>query len=318
MAIITGTKGVDFLVGTGGDDIFFDGDGNDMIMAGDGWDTIYAGKGADNINGGNGVDTIVYSSSDAAVNVNLATHIGHGGFAEGDFITNVENLVGSQFDDTLIGNFDDNTLNGGDGDDTIHGGGGKDTLIGGGGRDTLYSDNSLADFDGGTGIDTADFSGRTALSPYYSHAGGVYVDLSNGVVEYDGGGHHQFGQFGTIVHVENVNGTNYSDTLIGDYDSNVLMGNAGNDVLTGLGGNDKFAYALHNGVVDFGNDYITDFQIGQDRIQMDHNIFGNFAIVQQHMQQMGSDVVISFDANDTITLHNVAMANLHATDFVFV
>jgi Ca2+-binding RTX toxin-like protein len=317
MAFIFGTKNADILVGSGNDDLILDGDGNDVIAAGDGNDLILAGKGGDIISGGDGTDTITYAASDAGVTVNLATHIGHGGYAEGDFIIEVENVLGSQFGDTLIGDSNDNTLSGGDGNDVIHGGGGHDTLIGGNGNDTLYADNGYADFNGGADTDTVDFSGRTQ-SGYYYHAGGVYVNLAYQMVEYNGPYFHEWGPKGSIVDVENVNGTNFSDTIIGNWKDNVLAGNAGNDTLTGLDGNDTFVYGRHNGTVDFGNDTITDFSAGHDHLQIDHTIFANFADVQQHMQQVGNDVVITYDGNDSITLHNVVMANLHASDFVFV
>ena len=82
--------------------------------------------------------------------------------------------------------------------------------------------------------------------------------------------------------------------------------------------NDMFSWARSNGVVNFGNDTIADFAAGQDHLQIDHTIFGNFAAVQQHMQQVGGDVVITYDANNSITLHDAVMANLHASDFLFV
>jgi Ca2+-binding RTX toxin-like protein len=318
MAIIIGTKFKDLLVGTSTDDTIFDMDGNDTIIAGDGNDAIFAGNGGDFISGGDGIDTLHYGASDAAVNVNLATHVGHGGYAEGDVIFEIENLIGSTFGDTLIGDSNANTIDGGDGNDIIHGGGGLDMLKGGDGNDTLYSDNSIASFYGGADIDTVDFAGRT-VSPYYYHQpGGVYVNLLHHIVDYDGPFHHEWGPEGTIFGVENVNGTNYADTLIGDYGNNVLAGNGGNDTLAGGFGNDTFNFARTNGVVDFGNDTITDFAAGTDHLQIDHAIFGNFADVQQHMQQVGDDVVITYDASDSITLHNVQVANLHANDFLFV
>jgi len=186
MALIIGTKFNDILVGTNSDDTIFDMDGNDTIVAGGGNDAIFAGKGGDWISGGDGVDTLHYGLSDAAVNVNLATHVGHGGYAEGDVIFEVENLVGSSFNDTLIGDSNANTINGGDGNDVIHGGGGLDTLIGGVGNDTLYSDSSIASFNGGDDIDTVDFSGRTESPYHYYHPAGVYVNLLHHVVGYDG------------------------------------------------------------------------------------------------------------------------------------
>jgi serralysin len=321
MALIVGTKIKDILVGTSSDDTIFDMDGDDTIIAGDGNDVIFAGKGGDFISGGDGIDTIHYGSSDKAVNVNLATHIGHGGYAEGDVIFAVENLIGSKFGDMLTGDSNANTIDGGDGNDIIHGGGGLDILKGGDGNDTLYSDNSLASFFGGGDTDTADFSGRTMPEDRYGyphHAGGVYVNLVLHVVDYGGPFPHEWDPQGTISGVENVNGTKYADTIIGDHANNVLNGNGGNDTLTGGYGNDTFVFTRTNGVVDFGNDTVSDFAAGTDHLQIDHAVFGNFGDVQQHMQQVGGDVVITYDANNSITLHGVQMANLHANDFLFV
>lgn len=70
--------------------------------------------------------------------------------------------------------------------------------------------------------------------------------------------------------------------------------------------------------MDFGHDTISDFAPGQDHLQIDHTIFGNFASLQQHMQQVGGDVVITYDANNSIVLHDAVMANVHASDFLFM
>ena len=51
--------------------------------------------------------------------MSLATGIGTGGDAEGDPLTNIENLTGSNFDDTLEGNAGNNSLVGGVGIDTV-------------------------------------------------------------------------------------------------------------------------------------------------------------------------------------------------------
>lgn len=316
MALILGTNNHDILVGTSTDDTIFDLGGNDIIAAGKGNDTIFAGDGADFISGGDGIDTLHYGASDAAVNVNLATHVGHGGDAEGDFIFEVENLIGSKFSDTLVGDANDNTIDGGAGNDIIHGGGGHDMLKGGTGNDTLFSDGSMASFDGGADTDTVDFSGRQI--PSYYHPSGVYVNLAFQVVDYNGQYFHDWDPKSTIVNVENVAGTNDNDTLIGDSKNNVLTGNGGHDTLTGNLGADTFVFASNNGTVNFGHDTITDFKAGEDHLQIDHGIFKDFGAVQQHMQQVGNDVIITYDGNDTITLHDVTMANLHASDFIFV
>ena len=49
-----------------------------------------------------------------------------GGDAEGDTLTNIENLIGSDFNDYLAGDGGDNRLTGGAGQDTLDGGGGVD------------------------------------------------------------------------------------------------------------------------------------------------------------------------------------------------
>ncbi len=62
-----------------------------------------------------------------------------------DTLTGIENLVGSNFNDTLTGDGASNRINGGLGHDVLNGGGGDDLLIGGLGNNTLT---------GGSGADT--------------------------------------------------------------------------------------------------------------------------------------------------------------------
>ena len=66
-------------------------------------------------------------------------------------------------------------------------------------------------------------------------------------------------------------------------------------------------------------DVITDFKPNEDVIQFDHALFADFAAVQSHAANDGlGNTVITFDANDTITLQAVTVAQLHANDFLFV
>ncbi len=62
-----------------------------------------------------------------------------------DTLTGIENLTGSNFNDSLMGNNNSNIINGGLGNDVLNGGGGDDFLIGGLGNNTLT---------GGSGADT--------------------------------------------------------------------------------------------------------------------------------------------------------------------
>ncbi len=66
-----------------------------------------------------GTDTATYAASAAGVNVSLTTGLGSGGDAQGDTLYEIENLTGSNFDDTLEGNGAINVLNGGLGIDTL-------------------------------------------------------------------------------------------------------------------------------------------------------------------------------------------------------
>ena len=144
-----------------------------IVNAGDGDDTIHGAAGADIIDGGSGTrDRVVYDLSNDAVSVNLATGQGDMGFARGDTYTNIEDVFGSDYDDTLIGDANNNVLSGGRGNDTLQGGNGNDTLVGGGGADSLFggAGNDLLRLDwssinyrldGGAGTDTINLGGTS-------------------------------------------------------------------------------------------------------------------------------------------------------------
>jgi Ca2+-binding RTX toxin-like protein len=95
------------------------------------------GAGNDVLNGGAGVDTVDYSRSASGVNVQITALANaaitqsnvNNGDAAGDRLVNVENLIGSAFDDHLKGSAASNTLISGSGADTLRGGGGDDLLI---------------------------------------------------------------------------------------------------------------------------------------------------------------------------------------------
>ena len=81
---------------------------------------LIGGAGADTMDGGGGVDTASYAASTSGVAVSLMTgNSESGGDAEGDRLFNIENLTGSNFDDTLEGNAGNNMLVGGVGIDTV-------------------------------------------------------------------------------------------------------------------------------------------------------------------------------------------------------
>ncbi|MCB1493370.1 MAG: proprotein convertase P-domain-containing protein, partial [Rhodobiaceae bacterium] len=138
--------------GTGDDTIYGDG-GNDTLLGGIGFDTIIGGLGGDAIDGGTGNDTASYAGSSAGVNVQLQYHVATGGDANGDTLTSIERLTGSDHDDTLYGDPGANIIRGGDGSDHIKGLAGADNLYGDLGDDWLYVDSFDNAALGGGGID---------------------------------------------------------------------------------------------------------------------------------------------------------------------
>ena len=154
---LLGQKGRDKLKGGDGDDTLKGGKGKDKVKGNDGDDLLSGGKGKDVIHGGSGVDTLTYESSNGKVKINLGKAKQKGGDAEGDKLKSIENVTGSDGNDTLVGDGGANVLDGGKGRDKLLGKGGADTLIGGEGNDkfyfkTGYGQDTIADFGSGDRI----------------------------------------------------------------------------------------------------------------------------------------------------------------------
>lgn len=141
---ITGDANNNVIMSGAGNDIIDAGNGNDVIRAGIGDDTINGGYGNDTIDGSAGSDTVSYMGV-GAVTVDLNKTIAQDTKGAGaDTLTNIENISGSLFADTLIGNGLNNVLNGREGNDTLNGGAGKDVLIGELGKDTIILTEATA------------------------------------------------------------------------------------------------------------------------------------------------------------------------------
>ena len=263
---ISAGGGNDYLSGGIGNDVLFGEDGNDTIYAGAGDDQQYGGTGndylmgsagADVMDGGEGGDYAYYSSSASAVQVDLSTGLGAGGDAEGDSLSNIENISGSSFDDSLSGDQNANYLMGNAGDDELFGGEGNDALYGGADNDQLFGDAGSDSLIGGAGADQLDGGDGSDTAYYSSSSAGVVVDLNSGVAS---GGD---AEGDTLISIEHVSGSGFDDTLTGDDTANYLMGNSGNDVLAGNGGND----GLYGGG---GNDQLSG-GAGNDTLYGDSN-----------------------------------------------
>ncbi len=231
-------SGVENLIGSVlGDTLIGDNNAN-RLDGSDGNDLLNGDGGADRLVGGAGNDTVTYMTSLAAVQVNLGTGIGHGGRAEGDTLSGIENLIGSVLGDTLIGDNNANRLDGGAGNDLLNGDGGADQLVGGAGNDTVTYATPLA---------------------------AVQVNLATGI------GHGGRAEGDTLSGIENLIGTALSDTLVGNTAANRLDGGLGNDRLTGGSGADTFAFTTAPSASNV--DTITDMTVGSDLISLASSIY---------------------------------------------
>jgi 20S proteasome alpha/beta subunit len=109
-----------------------------------------------------------------------------------------------------------------------------------------------------------------------------------------------------------LNGSSGGQTLTAGNNPTTLIGGPG-DTLNGGAAADNFVFKS-----DFGSNTVNNFTPGTDTLQFSQSMFANAATVLGDAQQVGSDVVIAHDALDVVTLHNVPLANLHASDFHLV
>lgn len=254
------TSIVDSIWGGPGNDTLTGGGGNSFIAGGKGNDVLYGGKGNDRLAGELGNDTLVGGSGDDRYLFDPDVQLGTDTIREGSFLGyqgndtldfhrsntgvtidlekadyqrvnknlelklgsgfSVENVVGSNADDTIYGSRLNNRIVGRGGNDRLHGGGGNDTFV----FDTDYA-NGVDFVFGGSGADTLDFSqtGREA----------VWVDLSRSAQSIN-----RNLQFRSLWGVENVIGGAQDDHIRGDNWSNELSGGEGDDTILGMGGDD--------------------------------------------------------------------------------
>lgn len=257
---ITGIRNLD---GTSFDDVLT-GDGQANMLTGfDGADRLTGGLGDDALSGGNGSDTADYSSSSAAVTVDLQQITQDTVGAGTDTLLGFENLTGGSAADALSGDGGPNAIRGLAGNDVMDGRGGDDGLDGGTGTDTVSLESAVTgtsiDLDtersSGNGTDSLVSFESAIGSPFddvlvgtdaantldgalgedtvdYSNSlGGVTLNLQTNSVTGAGG-------TDTMAEIENAVGSVYDDTLVGNTRPNGLQGAAGDDTLNGAGAND--------------------------------------------------------------------------------
>lgn len=154
---LRGAENADTLIGGEGNDSLAGAKGMDSIDGGEGDDTLSGGVGIDILIGGNGIDRADYSLATDAVTVKL-TIVGTPQLVSllqsTDSLSGIEQVVGSNLDDSLGGDLQANLLAGLLGNDTMAGNEGFDTLDGGEGNDILAGGNNADSLIGGPGNDT--------------------------------------------------------------------------------------------------------------------------------------------------------------------
>ncbi len=209
-----------------------------------------------------------------------------------DTLVSIENVTGSDFNDTLTGDEGDNLLSGGDGDDFFFATGGEDTIDGGDGSDTL----SFADFE-------------TTVT----------VDLGLGVTVFgDGTG-------GFVSGIENLVGSAGNDTFFeGSGDGPVTFyGGAGDDLLvvssddtdtlTGGAGSDTFQFNTLE-----GEKFVTDFEGGADTLAF-FDLLGETTAedVLATAVTDGPDTILNFESLSVI-LVATDISEISADDITFI
>lgn len=268
------------LTGTAGHDQINGGLGADTLGGAAGNDTLRGDDGNDTLSGGEGDDTLLGDRGN-------------------------DTLRGEGGDDGLQGHAGADVLEGGDGHDVLSGGADNDILKGETGRDWLHGDGGDDRLEGGTQNDRA--------------FGGLGADTLLG-----GGGRDRLFGEGDADRMEGGAG---NDMLRGGQADDVLSGNAGDDRLGGGGGRDRLTGGngddvmtgggardvfVFNGRRDQGDDTVTDFEDGRDRIEVAGLSFADVTVTG------GADALVTLDGLTTITLTGVAAAQIGAADFDFV
>lgn len=142
-------------------------------------------------------------------------------------------IRGTESADVLNGGAGDDVIYGFGGNDTLKGGAGDDVLAGNDGNDILQGGDGDDYIQGGAGNDTIDGGAGNDWAGYDDATAGVKVDLNiTGAQNTDGSGTDK------LTGIENLHGSAFNDTLIGDAKDNVIIGDSGADTISGGKGDD--------------------------------------------------------------------------------
>lgn len=244
---ITGTGGTAVDLGAGND--VYNGGGTlvGAVLGQGGNDKFVSGNVDETFNGGANIDVVDYSAATGAVTASLATGTatGHGN----DTLIAIENIIGSNFNDTLTGDSGANVLDG-------HGG--NDTMAGGADNDAYFVNTSgdVVMEDSGAGTDTVFSSVSYTLGSNVEN-----LTLLDGA--------------GSIT----ATGNTADNVIVGNTSSNYINGGFGNDTLTGGVGVDADFFVFDTTLNAAANvDHITDFNDANDSFVLNHAVFTTLGV----------------------------------------
>jgi Ca2+-binding RTX toxin-like protein len=276
-------------------------------------DTLLGNAGDDVLIGGNNTNNSIVSFTLTADGSNLSSN---NGFLQFHF---TDGTAGVDF----VQNVSINLRGGSDGNAIFDGEAGLSRNGDGEWGPTATSLTGLAS--GNISLPSADNTGTMSVNFTNGSFGvgdgfNLAIDVDNLGSNSDGG---QFAAQGVTATITLQNGRTQTTTFTAvDGDTSVatfkvatddvLNGGAGNDLLIGGSGGDVFQFSAN-----FGHDTALDFHPGEDLIEIDHTVFADFSALMAHTAAVGTDTVITADANNSITLHDVGVATLHPSSFLF-
>lgn len=298
-------SGIENLTGSKFDDNLTGDDQSNIIQGGAGNDMLSGGGGIDTLDGGAGIDTVNYADADRQVLVDLnngSDYVGRGH----DKVSNVENLIGSRFDDWVVASDVANNLNGGGGFDYVSYSAAKsgvdvDLAVGRAAKGATT--DMLTSFERVWGSNHDDkIAGNDLANNLVGNGGNDQIDGR-------GGNDLLWGNAGN----DKLLGGAGSDDLFGHVGDDALNGGDGYDDLWGGGGADRFEFTS----TDTGVDVVRDFEIGVDTM-----VFQGVASVSDlefrtlHRSD-GTNMMMIDYGNGSVRIEDVAYEQIDTSLFVF-
>ncbi|MFK7741457.1 MAG: REJ domain-containing protein [Planctomycetota bacterium] len=210
------------------DNTVYGTDADDRIRTFEGDDDIYSANGNDEIDGGSGWDKVDYTFASGAITIDLSdTTWQNTGGAGTDRLTNIERIVGSNFDDTF--QLKSPTA------------GSMYEFIGNGGNNTLeLSSVDSSDVVFGDGVLTVDLGGGESFQIFYGEVGTIeFGDVTATVLDGDSSidtfsGHEIWIYDGTAIEIELTGSGTAFVQFASETNTLAIVGTAGTDSATEL------------------------------------------------------------------------------------